>query len=88
LYKSDFFDIIMSYYIHLYIPNMEINKFYTTKQIMECFNVSRDRVSKIARARGWRFSWIGRNKIYSKDDVIMEIKRRKELGLNVSKSNN
>lgn len=66
---------------------MQINSFYTTQQIMKYFGVTRDRVSKIARSRKWRFSWIGRNKIYNRDDVNIEIKRRREMGLNVNKSN-
>lgn len=66
---------------------MRLNTFYTTQQIMKSFGVSRDRVSKIAKARNWRFSWIGRNKIYNRDDVNLEIERRLGLGLKANSTN-
>ncbi len=66
---------------------MKLDTFYTTQQIMKSFGVSRDRVSKIAKARKWRYGWIGRNKIYSIEDVQVEVQRRVRLGYYVNGTN-
>ena len=58
----------------------------TTAQIMKQFGVTRDRVSKLARARKWRYTQIGPAKLFYRVDVQEEADRRIEKGLKADRS--
>lgn len=60
---------------------LELDALIETKEIMEQFGVTRDRVSKLARARKWRYAQIGPSKLFYRVDVQEEAARRKEKGL-------
>lgn len=56
-------------------------KYFTTAEIMARFGVTRDRVSKMARYRKWRFIEVAgrgntRTKLYLAEDVEIEAQRR------------
>lgn len=60
---------------------MNLDEFIKTSDIMARFGITRDRVSKIARARKWQCIQIGTANLYRLEDVEAEAERRKEKGL-------
>lgn len=60
---------------------LEPDALMTTAEIMEQFGISRDRVSKLARDRKWRFVTVGRSSLFYRADVQEEATRRQEKGL-------
>lgn len=47
----------------------EIDGWYTTREIMDMFSVSRQRVSVLAQRRGWTRRMIGNSALYAARDV-------------------
>lgn len=60
---------------------MDLNNLIAIAEIMKRFGVTRDRVSKIARARGWQSIKIGTANLYHRQDVEAEAERRRKKGL-------
>lgn len=60
---------------------LEKDVLMTTAEIMEQFGVTRDRISKLARTRKWRYAQIGPSRLFYRVDVQEEAERRKSKGL-------
>lgn len=59
----------------------DLDNLIATAEIMKQFGVTRDRVSKMARDRKWRYRKIGPAKLFYRVDVQEEAARRVEKGL-------